>query len=584
MLEVLNVSQIISRPKQEALTVLDQVNFGVPAGHLMAIIGAPGSGKTSLISLLSGSQHSAEGTIVFQGKDTAISPPQANSIGHVPSEDDSLQNLLTIRETLMSALILRVAGQTNEERISKVSHILVGLGLETIASQHIGTLSLAHKRRVKLALALVSDAPLILCDEFTDGLDVKSEQELTALLKFVVSDQAGRIVIHATQTLGNISSYDTVVILHEGHVCFHGPARAVAHYFSIATVEELYPRLAKRPAERWGDSWSRHRESYYEAFKLGDLGQSLAERPEEEPQDQTEDAGLSETQPHHLITADEIIYAKPAARPSLLTQTSHLIRRRWTLLRRSQREWLPHLIMLTLAPLLAMLLLAPNTPYLSALKRGDTSAENLWPAAYTCSMAILIQIILILVMSVRNGACEIAGERPLFERERLSGVRSSAYLFGKLGFLIPIVVTQSLALGLFLAVTGTSLPGNGAARLLLLMFTGIAFTSLCLGISARSQSAARAQNHAWLLLVVNLLLCGALLGFPRLLGGVIQPFITAYYGWSGSLDTLSDSAVFEPITKFVRTWFATPLGAFVALTIHATIGLCLTISGLRKKI
>ena len=581
MLEVLNVSQVIARPKQDALTVLDQVSFGVPKGHLMGIIGATGSGKSSLIRLLMGADRATEGVIAFQGKDTAINPPHPNSIGHVPSEDDTLCGVLTVRETLMSALMLRVAGQSADERVGKASHILVGLGLEMIASQRVSMLPLPQRRRLKLALALVSDAPLVLCDEFTDGLDVKSEQELTALLKFVVTDQPGRIVIHATQTLGNISSYDTVVILHEGHVCFHGPARAVAHYFSITTVEELYPRLAKRPAERWGDSWSRHRESYYEAFKLGDLGQSLAERPEEES---AEDDAESDTPSKREAPkpVDETTYAAPPALPSAFAQASHLIRRRWSILRRTQREWLPHLVLLILAPLLATLLVAPNTGYLSAMKRGEVTPAVIWPAAYTCAMALFIQILLILIMSVRNGAREIARERSLLERERSGGLRVSAYLIGKLGFLIPIVLFQSVTLGLFGELTGCSLPGNASARLLLLMLTGVAFTSLCLGISARSRSAERAQSHAWALLVINVLLCGALLGFPRLLGGVIQPFITAYYGWSGSVETLKATAVFEPLTLFVKTWFATPSGAMLVLLLHAFIGIVITLTGLKK--
>ncbi len=581
MLEVLNVSQIIVRPKRDALTVLNQVSFGVPRGHLMGVIGATGSGKSCLIGLLMGVEQASSGVIAFQGKDTSISPAHPNSIAHVPAEDDTLIGVLTVRETVMSALMLRVAGQSSDERVGKASHILVGLGLEMIASQRVTTLTLAECRRLKLALALVSDAPLVLCDEFTDGLDVQSEQELTALLKFVVSDQPGRIVIHATQTLGNLSSYDTVVILHEGHVCFHGPARAVAHYFSISTLEELYPRLSRRPAERWGDSWSRHRESYYEAFKLGDLGQSLAERPEEESTEGGK-GKASALKRANSNPADEDNFTTPQALPSVITQASHLIRRRWSILRRTQGEWLPHLVLLILASLLASLLVAPNTGYISASKRGALTPEILWPAAYTCAMALFIQMLLILIMSVHNGSREIARERTLLERERRGGLRVSAYLLGKLGFLIPIVLVQSLTLGLFGELTGCSLPGNGSARLLLLMLTGIAFTSLCLGISARCRSAERAQNFAWMLLLLNVLLCGALLGFPRLLGGVIQPLITAYYGWSGSVETLKDTAVFVPMTQFVKTWFATPTGAIAALLLHAFIGLVLTLSGLRK--
>lgn len=582
MLEVLNVTRSIPRPSQDALTILNQVSFAVPKGHLMAVIGAPGSGKTSLIRLIAGLDQASVGMIAFYGKDAAIQPIHPNSIGLVTADDDALSEKLTVRESLMSALMLRVSGQTDEARIGKASHILVGVGLETMASARVSTLNVSQRRRLKLALALVSDAPLVLCDEFTDGLDVKSEQELTALLKFIVQDQPGRMVVHATQSVANIAAYDTVVILHEGHVCFHGPARAVAHYFSIANVEELYPRLAKRPAERWGDSWSRHRESYYEAFKLGDLGRSMME-PITQDDLSTDESENDQTAVAPKITQSEITAApEPPALPSLLQQTSHLIRRRWSLFRRTQSEWLEHLVLIIALPLLAMLLVAPNTVYLSAVSRGDSTPEFLWPAAYTCAMALFIQTLLILIMSVRNGAREIAAERPLLERERRGGLRVSAYLLAKLGFLIPVVVAQSLALGLLVEITGCHLPGNGFARLILLVLTGVAFSSLCLGISARSRNAESAQNHAWKLVILNILLCGALLGMPRLIGGFLQPLTTAYYGWSGSMDTLKTTSVFVPMTHFVRTWFATPAGAMLALTLHTFIGLTLALSGLRK--
>jgi hypothetical protein len=64
---------------------------------------------------------------------------------------------------------------------------------------------------------------------------------------------------------------------------------------------------------------------------------------------------------------------------------------------------------------------------------------------------------------------------------------------------------------------------------------------------------------------------------------LIQPFVTAYYGWSGSVDTLTSSAVFEPMTKFVRTWFATPASAIVWLLVQTVAGILLAGWGLKKR-
>lgn len=586
MLELISVSRVVSQGKKEAFPVLEQVSFAVPAGHLMVITGAPGSGKTSLLDILAGIQPPTSGAVMFQRRDTSKRPPPVNAIGHVPASDETLNEMLTVRESLMSALMLRVAGQTKEERVGKASHLLVGVGLETVASNRVSTLTLPQRRRLKLALALVSDPALVLCDEFTDGLDVKAERELAALLKFVAGDHPARVVIHATQTLGNLAAYDTAVILHEGRVCFHGPGRAVTHYFSIPAIEELYSRLAKRPAQRWGDSWMRHRDSYYDAFKLGRTGEGLSAASEDDGAD-SQHISLPKLGDSDTEATETTVDQPVAPRPSAGTQAKHLTLRRWTTLRRSKREVLSNLALLTAAPAVTAALVLPNMHFLTELAQsqpGAAAPEVLWPAAYTCAMALLVQVVFVLAFGVRNGSREVAAERGVFERERTGGLRPAAYLLSKLGILIPLALVQCFVLGLFVEVTTGGLPGYPLPRLVLLALTGVAFSTLCLGISAHCRTAERAHSWAWMLAFANVLLAGAILGFPRVLGGVLQPLATAYYGWSGSVETLKDTAVFEPITLFVRTWFASPPLAMAALGVHFVAGVILTLTGLRKRV
>jgi len=584
MLELISISHIFSRPAKEALTALDHVSFSVPAGHLLAVTGAAGCGKSTLLNILAGLHALSGGTVLFRGRDLIQAPLHPNEIGYVPASDLGLLSVLTVRESVMSALMLRVGAQTKDERVDRASHLLVGVGLENVASRRVESLSLPQKRRLKLALALVSDPGLVICDEFTDGLDAKSQAEMAALLKFVVADHPGRIVIHATETLAHLAAYDTVVILHEGHVCFHGPARAITHYFSIQAVDELYPRLAKRPASRWGESWIRHRESYYEAFKLGGSGESLT-APGETDEDTQDGQRIKlpvTEEPPRASQKTEVSAAKVAPLPSLIAQVKHLMQRRWSVLWRTQREWIGHLTLLLLAPLLAALLMLPNDHFLSAVTAGDTTPVVLWPAAYTCAMGWLLQVILVLVFSVRSGAREIAGEWAHYRREQAGGVRPLAYLLGKLGYVLPIVILETLLLSAVVEILTGGLPGFAFARLLLLILTGIAFTTLCLAISAQSGSAERAHSRAWILVVMNLLLAGALLGFPRVLGGVLHPLVTAFYAWSGGMETLRDTPLYEPLSAFVRTWFATPSLALSALLAHATAGFLVALHGLRK--
>jgi ABC-type multidrug transport system ATPase subunit len=577
MLEVQNLSCLAAAHEAGISRALNDVAFTVKPGHLLRVVGAPDSGRGRLIRLLAGLEQPDSGSLRFNGVEIASPQWHPNHLALVATAPGTLAGSLTVRETLMSAHFLRVGGRTMDQRVDKVSHLLVGLGLETVAASRVGSLGLAHRRRLNLALALVSDAPLVLCDVFTDDLDVKSQQEITALLKHVSEDVPGRIVVHAAQSLANLQASDSVLIMHEGFVCFHGPAKAVAHYFSINTVEELYPRLAQRPAERWGESWSRHRDQYYAAFKLVD------EKPAETASKEVSDEGGEDRGGERSGTQAASALSEPAALPSLTAQVLHLLRRRWTLWRRNRREWVEHLAMVMLAPMMVMLLVAPNTGHLSELWRGNDRPEALWPAAYTCSMLLLIQVLLIMIISLRSSVREVAGERDLFEREHAGGLRASAYLVAKLGFLLPLMLGHGAAMVFLTEMTGGLLPGNGAIRLGLLVQTGVTFSCLCFGISAISGSADRAQGHAWKLWAANVLLAGALLGFPRPLGSVIHPFFTAYYGWSGCVDTLSDMAAFTPITQFVRTWFATPGAAAIAMLLQGSAGVALAVYGLKRR-
>lgn len=586
MLEINSLSHVVPGKGKEPLRVLEQVSFSAPGGHVLAVIGPSGSGKTTLLRILAGLTEPEAGTVTLGKRDLIKQPLYANQLGWVPAGDDNLIEHLSVRENLTSAAMLRGAGRTRDEVISRVSHVLVTVGLENIATERTSALALPQRRRLKLGLALVADPVIVLCDDFTVGLDVRSEREFEALLKLVASDRPDRIVIHATDALANLGAYDTVVVLHEGYVAFHGPARAVPHYFTVPTYDEVYARLAKRPAQRWGDSWMKHRDAYYAAFKLGGGVADKLSAAEEDPGD--EDRTIIMKQKGD---SDEEETKKPAETetrpiiplPGIFSQAQHLVKRRWSLLRRTPREWITHASLLVGAPGVAALLLLPNLKLLKDMRGGSTAPDVVWPAANTVSMIVLIQILLVMFMALRLGAREIAERRALYERERIGGVSPTAWLLGSLLFMLPIILVQSVWMEMFLDIVSDGLPGTGPAKLLLPALSGAAFAAICLGISANSGSKERAHSISLTLLCANVLLCGALLGFPRIMGHVVHPFITAHYGWSGIIDSLEKTAYFDPIDKMVKTWFATPDLAMTMLGVHFLIGVVLTFVGLQRR-
>lgn len=604
MLELLQISRRTVARRTEPKPVLESVHFSAPVSQVTAIVGALGSGKSSLLEVLTKSRAQDHGAILLHGRDLANLPLHPNEFAFVSSSSETLPELLTVREILTGALMLRTNSLGKEAIISKTAHIIALCGLETGAKERVTKLSVVQRRRLQLATALVADPILVMCQDFTHGLDAKSERELVALLKVIAIDVPNRIVINASASLAHLPAFDTVVVLHEGQVCFHGPARAISHYFTIKSVEDLYPRLAMRPASRWAESWARHRDSYYKAFKINDDPATLAAASDDDadpaepdrirlpkappteslaPTDSESTAPTddADTQTDRSSSSSSVLNKSP-----LLSQIKLLVRRRWTQLRRSKREWRLQTLAFLGLPVLAVLLIWPNRSLLQAVMAKDAAslpAAILWPAAFTCMMASFIQILLVVFMSVRNGAKEIASERPMYDSERLAGVGPVAYLSAKLAFLSPLILWQTLWLGLFVEIATGGQPGPTWVRLAMLVLTGFAFTSICLAISARTSNKERAQSLCLLLAFAQVLLSGALLGLPRVLGGALQPFVTAYYGWSGIVESMHDHPVWQPIGVMVRTWFAPVSLAIPVLLAHTVIALILAYIGLRRR-
>ena len=86
---------------------------------------------------------------------------------------------------------------------------------------------------------------MLLCDEVTSGLDPKAEDEIANLMDQIAQHE-DRIVLSVTHSLRHLALYDSVVVLYQGHLAYHGPADHLFHYFDVEKPEELFPRLAQR--------------------------------------------------------------------------------------------------------------------------------------------------------------------------------------------------------------------------------------------------------------------------------------------------------------------------------------------------
>jgi ABC-type multidrug transport system ATPase subunit len=592
MLESINIGLEVDAPpgsEAESLHLLREINFRLPQGHLMAIVGPSGCGKTTLLKVIAGIMEQTDGVLKWEQRDLKEEEDlHPGELGYVP-QFSVAHDLLTVEECVVSSMSLRTQLPGSEDFETKLDHILAITGLTELADRRVKVLSGGQKRRLGLALELVTNPCLLLCDEVTSGLDPKSEQEITSLLRVLALENKRRVVINVTHSLASLEAFDSVLVMYQGRLVFHGPPKLLTHYFTVEHPEDVYLRLTQREAQEWHESWQKKR-SHYEDMLLEkkDASQSEPEKetlrePDEEGPEGEDTAG----EKPHPLASEEL--------PGLFSQVFTLLSRRWTIFRRDKGQVWLHLAMLLGFPLLVVIFALDGiTPLKQLNQRQETNivyemqrqAEHQLEqlqAGGIVSGLIMLQVVLVTLMASNNAAREIAGERLILEREKLGGLSTLAYLISKVLFLGVFVLAQSLWMGLFVDMVVGGLPGDLLVKLVLLVLASAAMTSICLGISALSRSPEKATILSIYLVGFQLPLSGAVLTLPSWLEGAVNPFIAAFWAWSGSLRSLSDTAFYDAVKKVTDTSLVSAeLAAFVLLA-HGVTGLCMAYVGSKNS-
>jgi ABC-type proline/glycine betaine transport system ATPase subunit len=435
-----------------------------------------------------------------------------------------------------------------------------------LADRRIKVLSGGQKRRLGLALELVTNPCLLLCDEVTSGLDPKSEGEITELLRVLSRENPRRLVVNVTHSLASLEAFDSVLVMYQGRLVYHGPPKMLTHYFTVEHPEEVYLRLTQREAQGWHESWQKKREHYEKM-----LIENAPPQPKEDDHE------------HEVVAPEEL--------PSLMSQVFTLLQRRWTIFRRdSGQVWL-HLAMLFGFPLLVVIFALDGIKPLKQLSQRQDSdmlfeiqqkSEHLVDqlnAGGLVSGLIMLQVVLVTLMASNNAAREIAGERLILEREKLGGLSTMAYVISKVLFLGVFVLAQSIWMGIFVDMITGGLPGDLITQLGLLVLVSAAMTSVCLGISAMCRTPEKATILSIYLVGFQLPLSGAVLSLPDWIEGAVNPFIAAFWSWSGSLRSMSDTAFYDAVKKVTETSLVTPELAGFVLLAHVIIGLSMAYVG-----
>ncbi len=229
------------RYADDAPWALDGVDLELAAGARLALVGASGAGKSSVVQLLARFRDYAGSARVGGHELRDYAGDDARALLAVVSQDDYLfhgtllDNLLLARPDASEAQIVDAC------RCAQLHDFIVGLpdGYHSNLGEGGMLLSGGQARRLALARALLKDAPILILDEPTEGLDAATERELFAAL---AQAMAGRTVLLISHRLGALAALvDEVAVLHAGRVVQRGRAAALATQPGpYAALRELY--------------------------------------------------------------------------------------------------------------------------------------------------------------------------------------------------------------------------------------------------------------------------------------------------------------------------------------------------------
>ena len=164
--------EVLQRGKPQRL--LDPISLTVFPSELVALMGLAGAGKTTMMRALNGCTRPTSGRVLFNGEDLYANQDQLrHQVGYVP-QDDILHPQLTVREALFYTARLRT-DLTNPEIDERINAVLTGLGIDDIGDRLIGSperkvISGGQRKRVNIAMELLSDPSVLFLDEPTSGL------------------------------------------------------------------------------------------------------------------------------------------------------------------------------------------------------------------------------------------------------------------------------------------------------------------------------------------------------------------------------------------------------------------------------
>jgi ABC-type multidrug transport system ATPase subunit len=492
---------------REGLTAVNNVSFSVEEGKLIGIMGASGSGKTSLMNIMSGVQKPTSGNVRINGLDVAKENIELEGVfGYVP-QDDLLIEDLTVFENLFFAASQCFRDRTREEIGILVDQTLSNLGLLEKRALKVGSpfnkvISGGQRKRLNIALELIREPQVLFLDEPTSGLSSRDSENLMDLLRdLTLKGKLIFIVIHQPSS-EIFKMFDKVIILDQGGCMayFGNPVDSVIYFKTLDTQinskqgecplcgnvnpETIFNIIETQVVDEFG--------KYTDKRKVSPVEWANA---------------YSSNYPFTRVPEITELPDKNLQRPGFIKQLEIYFSRDFKS-KISNRQYV--LLTLLEAPILGFIL-----SFIIRYIPDPDSNVYIFSENENIPIYIFMSLIVALFLGLTISAEEIFRDRKILKRERFLNLSRNSYLLSKVLILIIISAIQSL---LFISIANPILAIKGMYfhYWLALFTTAFCANMLGLNISASFNSAITIYIVIPLLIIPMMVLSGAMFSFDKL--------------------------------------------------------------------
>ena len=231
MIEIKDITK-----KYCSLVAVNHVNLTIQDGELFGLLGVNGAGKTTLISMLSTLVQPTSGTASLMGYDLIKEKEEIKKIMSVSPQETAIAPLLTVKENL--SFFSEIYEMNDLAYLEKIIHLF---HLEEVLNKKAKTLSGGYKRRLSIAISLLSKPKVLFLDEPTLGLDVFARRELW---KIILSLKGKITIVLTSHYLEEIEALcDRIAVIHKGNIIFEGKIEEMKEQTQKENIEDAFIAL-----------------------------------------------------------------------------------------------------------------------------------------------------------------------------------------------------------------------------------------------------------------------------------------------------------------------------------------------------